>query len=307
MASMASLGIWSYSRCVRHSTSERSQIREIFKDVHFPEELGGRQRIEYALWLAWRRMGNPKPPGKEVKECFAFFNACSKQLGQRKMLVDAAGGHGGIALVFRAYRKVQRAVVVDLYEPQSFEHLRSAWLPDENPEVVQFRRGDISEAGWLSALLEQEQVTAREVMVVACHACSLLSDELIRECVMNSVEFAIMPCCQGEESRKGQMMLNAAKNLKIPHDTLIDIARLGVIEASPGYKASMKRIDDSITPQNRVLIGLRETAEDVARRASDRQHFLQKMARKYRHVAWRRENLIALMFFTSWEHVDETA
>lgn len=190
-------------------------------------------------------------------------------------------------MVFRAFRKVERAVVVDLYEPQSFENLRAAWLPDESPEVVQFRAGDISETGWLASFLEKEEVDASQVMVVACHACSLLSDELIRECVECKVEFAIMPCCQGEESRKGMMMLNTAKNLNIPHGTLIDIARLGVIEASPGYKATMKRIDENITPQNRILIGLRETTEDIERRQSDKQRFLQKMARKYRHVAWR--------------------
>lgn len=198
-----------------------------------------------------------------------------------------SGGHGGIALVFRAYRRVEKAVVVDLYEPQSFENLRGAWLPDESPSVVKFCAGDISEAGWLSSLLAREEVDASEVMVVACHACSMLSDELIRECVQCKVEFAIMPCCQGEDSRKGKMMLNAARNLNMPMGQLIDIARLGVIEASPGYKATLKRIDENITPQNRILIGLRETTKDVVRRYADRERFLQRMAKKYRHVAWR--------------------
>lgn len=192
-------------------------------------------------------------------------------------------------MAFRAFRKVERAVVVDLYEPQSFEKLRAAWLPDESPSVVQFRPGDISQVGWLSTFLEKEGVDPNEVMLVACHACSMLSDELIRECVRCQVEFAIMPCCQGEESRKGMMMLNTAKNLNLPHGLLIDIARLGVIEESPGYKASMKRIDENITPQNRILIGLRETTQDIARRAFDRQRFLRQMAKKYRHIAWRRE------------------
>lgn len=192
-------------------------------------------------------------------------------------------------MAFRAFRKVERAVVVDLYEPQSFERLRAAWLPDESPSVVQFQPGDISQVGWLSTLLEKEEVDPSEVMLVACHACSMLSDELIRECVRCQVEFAIMPCCHGEESRKGMMMLNTAKNLNLEHGLLIDLARLGVIEESPGYKASMKRIDESITPQNRILIGLRESTQDIERRAFDRQRFLRHIAKKYRHIAWRRE------------------
>ena len=90
-ASIASIARIPKSVQRRSNKSDGVQLREIFKDVDFPEELGGRQRIEYALWLAWRRMGNPKPPAKEVKECFAFFNACSKQLGRRQILIDAAG------------------------------------------------------------------------------------------------------------------------------------------------------------------------------------------------------------------------
>ena len=65
--------------------------RQIFKDVEFPENLSGRQKIEYALWGAWRKLGNPKPPSKEIKECLAFFNGCSRELGHKKLLVDAAG------------------------------------------------------------------------------------------------------------------------------------------------------------------------------------------------------------------------
>ena len=44
-----------------------------------------------------------------LKECIAFFRACQRQLGHKKLLVDAAGGHGGIACVFRAHRRADRA------------------------------------------------------------------------------------------------------------------------------------------------------------------------------------------------------
>ena len=176
--------------------------------------------------------------------------------------------------------------MVDLYQPKSFENLRSAWgYPDEASPSVKYRIADISSPGWLASLLEQEAVGLKpsEVAVVSCHACSLLSDELIRACTESGVDFALMPCCHGEDSRKGKMYLNTAKMLGVPHDVLIDISRLGIIEAS-GYKGSMRSINASITPQNRVLIGLKESQADAEKRALARSASLLRLARKYRHI-----------------------
>ena len=225
-----------------------------------------------------------------MKECIAFYLACSQKLGRKKLLIDCAGGHGGVALVFRAFQRVERAIVLDMYEPRSFAQLRCAWMPEDEgtKREVRFLRGDLGAKGWLKSLLEEEEVQADDVVVVACHACSLLSDELIRQCIECGVEFAIMTCCQGEESQRGLMMRNTGKLLDIEHGTVIDLARLGVIDGSPGYKAMMKCIDPRITPQNRILLGLRETEQDAERRLSDRSRSLSKLARKYRHIAWGR-------------------
>ena len=176
------------------------------------------------------------------------------------------------------------AVVVDLYQPTSFNNLRSAWT--ESDESVKYHIADVSSPGWLASLLDKEasNLEPSEIGVVSCHACSLLSDELIRACTGSGVDFALMPCCHGEDSRKGKMMLNTAKMLGIPHDVLIDIARLGIIEASPGYKGSMRSIDSSITPQNRVLLGLRESEADAEKRETARSASLHRLARKYRHI-----------------------
>lgn len=271
----------------------QGQNGQSFPTIDFPENLSGRQKIEYALWWAWHKMKNPKPPSKEIKECIAFYHSCCWQVGKKKLLVDAAGGHGGIALVFRAFHRVERALVVDLYEPKSFKNLRSAWMPEDEgtSEAVDFQVGDISEAGWLKSILQTRNVDPSDVVVVACHACSLLSDELIDECISCQVEFAIMPCCHGGDNRRSKMMVNTGKLLEIPQGMVIDIARLGVIEGSPGYKATMRCIDSNITPQNRVLIGLHETASDIAKREADRSFALMRLARKYQHVGWRGEKV----------------
>ena len=177
---------------------------------------------------------------------------------------------------------------MDLYQPTSFENLRSAWAgPDVAPDAsVKYHIADVSSTGWLASLLDAEarDLEPSEVGLVSCHACSLLSDELIRECTQSKVDFALMPCCHGEDSRKGRMMLNTAKMLGISHEMLIDISRLGVIEASPGYKGGMRSIDSSISPQNRILLGLRESEADAEKREQARLASLHRLARKYRHI-----------------------
>ena len=286
--------VWRKVFTKRQSRSQVTRCvdpKRTFPKIDLPEGLSGRQKIEYVLWWTWRNMPNPKPPAKEIKESIAFYHSCSRQIGNKKLLIDAAGGHGGIALVFRAFKRVERAVVADLFEPKSFAHLRAAWMPEDEDtsRAVKYQIQDVSETDWLGSLLQKEEVDPTDVVVVACHACSLLSDELIGECIKCQVEFAIMPCCQGEDSRRGKMFVNTAKLLDIPVGALIDVARLGVIDASPGYKAMMRCVDSQITPQNRVLIGLRETDSDVVRREADRAFKLQRLAIKYQHVAWRGE------------------
>jgi len=250
-----------------------------------PDNLTKREKIEFMLWRAWHSMGNPRPRSKEVRECIAFFRGSQRQLGHKKLLVDAAGGHGGIACVFLAHKRADRAIVVDLYQPTSFENLRLAWA-DGSDASVKYHIADVSSPDWLSSLLDKEagDLQPSEIGVVSCHACSLLSDELIRACTRSQVDFALMPCCHGEDSRKGKMMLNTAKMLGIPHDMLIDISRLGIIEETSGYKASMRCIDSSITPQNRILLGLRESEADAEKRELARSASLYRLARKYRHI-----------------------
>ena len=112
-AASAFTGLTTYHRhrpCVQTPNigpvSARASSR-VFRPA--PANLTSREKIEWALWTAWHSMGNPRPGSKEVRECLAFFQACQRQLGHKKLLVDAAGGHGGIACVFRAHRRTDRA------------------------------------------------------------------------------------------------------------------------------------------------------------------------------------------------------
>lgn len=246
------------------------------------------QRLEFQLERAWHRCACPRPRIKEVKECLAFHRATHRLLGRKHLLVDAAGGHGGVALAFKASGQIDRAIVADLYRPRGFENLRRAWTLEDSESVgnttlssidaVQHQCVDLRDPNWLRALLEHEGVSPLDVIVVSCHACSVLTDELIRTCLEAQVSFAVMPCCHGEQGARGEMVRDLTQVLGVPRDITYDLMRLGVIDATPGYVARFKTIDAAITPMNHILIGVRAGPEELAKRHSNRQAALNRMA-----------------------------
>ena len=103
-------------------------------------------------------------------------------------------------------------------------------------------------------------------MVVACHACSHLSDSAIDACIEARCDFAVMPCCHKDHLTANQMAL-VAKTLKVNVHEAVDVARLGGIVAR-GFDCRWRTIDAAITPENRILIGLSRGGGGLAVRAA---------------------------------------
>ena len=101
-----------------------------------------------------------------------------------------------------------------------------------------------------------------DVVVVACHACQHLSAEVARVCIRDERDFAVMPCCHKDPHGE---MKSAAAALGISLGTVMDLALIGSIQGA-GHRASLRTIDESITPQNRVVIGLCGQTRDRAPR-----------------------------------------
>ena len=236
------------------------------------------------FWKLRSHPTNPKPCEKEVKESFAFFKKSEKLLGRRRLIIDCCGSHGLVGAIFTAYGRCARSVVLDLHQPGSFEQLCAAWapwltLPEKAPceecggdgdgdgggEVggrlgIEFVTGDFNES--LPALLDGCGLAASEIAVVACHACTHLTDRIVSMCIARGIDFAVMPCCQRDLQTNGQMAI-VAKSLKIGEHAAIDVARLGGIVAR-GYDCRWRTIDAAITPENRLLVGLAKLKPSVA-------------------------------------------
>ncbi len=247
-------------------------------------------------WSLRRHTTAPKPHEKEVRESLAFFKKCEKFLSRKALVVDVCGSHGLLAALFVAYGKASAGVVVDKFRPASFDQLLAAWAPflrrpppadasgdadaqSAASQLVTFATGDFRDV--LPALLRQQP--AAKIAVVACHACGHLTDAVVDMCVELGIDFAVMGCCHKDTQTQGQMGL-VAKSLGIKEHEAIDVARLGGI-VGRGYDCRWRTIDKSITPENRMLIGLARLGPGVAlQRAMYEQATEAKMSKVYSRI-----------------------
>ena len=186
---------WTCWRCCKQGKREWRALKA--GPTELPREETQQGRFEIGLLQAWHKCASPRPEVKEIKECLAFHRRTRRLLGDNELLVDAAGGHGGIALAFLASGRIKRAIVADIYQPRGYSNLRAAWAPDAK---IEHRHVDLRTAGWLRTLMEEAGVEAAQTVVTACHACGVLADELIHECLQAEVSFAVVPCCHGEKA-----------------------------------------------------------------------------------------------------------
>ena len=122
----------------------------------------------------------------------------------------------------------------------------------------------------------------KNILVVGCHACQHLSEEIIQiSCEYGVKYIAVMPCCQKDQT-SGTIWKRTSKTLCIPIEKLMDILLAGKVMGYRGsigstnndddvntnstngnvparpinycYDVRMKTIDSNITPQNRIII-----------------------------------------------------
>ena len=79
-----------------------------------------------------------------------------------------------------------------------------------------------------------------------------------------------MPCCHRDLRTANQMQI-VSKSLGVSKSGLIDVARLGAIVAR-GFDCRWRTIDKSITPENRILVGLARPKVSEQVRSKERYH-----------------------------------
>eukprot|EP01083_Nonionella_stella_P025611 70539_1 len=245
-----------------------------------------KQKILYALRTTKLR---PIPSQKEMQESFAFFEKTQKCFKKHDVIIDVCGSHGLISYLFALYCRTPFIYIIDSHKPKSFDMIGKALNIREG--TIEYISKDLYES--LPELLEfwkhknNQSGKAKKLAVIACHACAHLSDSIMDICYeYDMTEFALMPCCHARTDHHHQVgaimdTLNVdlchrksetgacdvnVKNLQ-NEDKVIDA---GIVKdmimfgrgIQMGYSMRWKMIQCKITPQNRILFGLKQNEKE---------------------------------------------
>jgi hypothetical protein len=181
-------------------------------------------------------------PRKELFEAWEVARR-TRRLFRGGRVVDVAGGHGLLAhAMLLLDDSSPSAVVVDPDRPPSaltlHEALTSSW-----PRLA----GRVS---FVEDPLDGLDLHADDV-VVSSHACGALTDQVLERAVAARARVAVLPCCHDDETCDpgplGGWMDSALA---------MDAMRAVRLEQQ-GYRVWTQVIPASITPKNRLLLGMR--------------------------------------------------
>ena len=99
----------------------------------------------------------------------------------------------------------------------------------------------------------QDVTVQADDLVVSCHACGALTDEVLALAAAARARVAVLPCCHDAGAFSG-----ASLNGWLEPALAIDVARATRLEAG-GYRVWTQTIPQDITPKNRLLLAQKAT------------------------------------------------
>lgn len=214
------------------------------------------QRLFHALHD--KRVRSPNI--KEFNESLAFVNAVQKVIRKSDIdiVIDVAGGHGALGALFLILTGARESIVID---PANVGNggVERAWKLSFFPHKRLHYRYECLRTALPNELeVATNKIRSTRVLVVACHACQHLSEEIVEISCRHGVHCAVMPCCQ-KDSMGGWK--DTSKNINIPISKVMDLLLAGKAmswavgsNVNVQYDVRMKVIDGAITPQNRIIV-----------------------------------------------------
>ena len=190
-------------------------------------------------------------PRKELFEAWEVARRV-RRIVRGGRVVDLCGGHGTLAqLMLLLDDSSPSAVVVDTAVPPSAARVQEA-LAQVWPRLA----GRVS---FVAGPLDGFAVESADV-VVSSHACGNLTDRVLERACGVRAAVAVLPCCHdmlrasGAAGLPGSGHANALAGW-VDRALAIDIGRARWLEAQ-GYQVRTQSIPKTITPKNRLLIGV---------------------------------------------------
>ena len=172
----------------------------------------------------------------------AFYSIVAPYLNGTKVLVEFCAGDGKGGAEFDN-SSLENIIFVDKRKPNKFQH-----TAEQLKTPFEYKILDIN-----NTIIPQGSI------VIAIHACGILTDIALEKAIKASLGFAIMPCCYNQNMKKYSLR-NPPDNRKLCYPAekdYYDAFRLQYIQEQ-GYNAILSQIDERITPMNNILIGIPE-------------------------------------------------
>ena len=179
-------------------------------------------------------------PRKELFEAWEVARRARRRFRGGRVL-DLACGHALVA---------QLMLLLDDTSP-------SALAVDSKLPPSAFRVAECLSAGWprlagrvtlLQAELDSVAAVSGDVLV-SCHGCGRLTDDVIDKALTARAGVVVLPCCQAT----GKCDLGGLAGWLDPA-LAIDVTRAAKLRAA-GYRVHTQTIPAEITPKNRLLLG----------------------------------------------------
>lgn len=184
-------------------------------------------------------------PRKELFESWEVARRARRRLRGRRV-VDLACGHGLIGqLMLLLDPKLESALAIDVVVPQSAALVKEA-MAKSWPQL----RGRVTIEG---RSIKEVELRDGDVLV-SCHACGGLTDQVLERAIDNQLPVAVLPCCQSyTHGDKGGLdgWLDPA--------LAIDVTRAARLRAH-GYTVFTQQIPQALTEKNRLLLGTLSTS-----------------------------------------------
>lgn len=190
-------------------------------------------------------------PRKELYESWEFARRVRRRIRGRRV-VEIACGHALLSCTMLILDDTsERALAVDTRLPASAAKLTAALL-SAWPRLE--RRVDVGElaARPPSAV---EAVSSRwprldggRDVVVCCHGCGALTDDVLAYAIDANAPVAVLPCCHDEKTCD-----DGGLSGWLPFDVAVDATRAARLRAA-GYAVWTQTIPADVTPKNRLLV-----------------------------------------------------
>ena len=178
-------------------------------------------------------------PRKELYEAWEVAKR-SRRFFRGGRVVDVAAGHGLLAQIMLLLDDSSpSAIAVDESPPASAARVHEA-LTQTWPRLrdrVSFLTGDL-----------RDVPISRDDVVVSCHACGSLTDDVIASAMNARARLAVLPCCHDLDTCE-----TAGLDGWMDSALAIDAARVVRLHQS-GYTVRSQTIPSSITPKNRLIL-----------------------------------------------------